>query len=169
MWWKVWEFQTSVPIARTRRESAVWAGRAAGSLLPWTPAGWAGCMRRGVSRERSTGHCVHVVHRSPYNYTATAGKAISTREIRWPRCLEPRPLYYCQQRRQAANVHDHEARCLQMWPLAASYQHFFHLACHVLLKLLLGQWASRHELCLCYVYLPICRCSFQPTRSLLYL
>ncbi|CAH2092998.1 unnamed protein product [Euphydryas editha] len=32
---------------------------------------------RGVSRERSTGHCVHVLRR-----TATAGKAIFTRETR---------------------------------------------------------------------------------------
>lgn len=32
---------------------------------------------RGVSGERSTGHCVHVVRR-----TATAGKAIFTRETR---------------------------------------------------------------------------------------
>lgn len=168
MWWKVWEFQTSVPIARTRRESAVWAGRAAGSLLPANSCRM-GCMRRGVSRERSTGHCVHVVHRSPYNYTATAGKAISTREITMTAVSRAAAALLLSAETSSHHVHDHEARCLQMWPLATSYQHFFHLACHVLLKLLLGQWASRHELCLCYVYLSTCRCSFQPTRSLLYL
>ncbi|CAH0725698.1 unnamed protein product, partial [Brenthis ino] len=37
----------------------------------------AGVCGRGVSRERSTGHCVHVLRR-----TATAGKAIFTRETR---------------------------------------------------------------------------------------
>ena len=43
----------------------------------WRSCGMRGARReeRGVSRERSAGHCVHVLYR-----TATAGKAIFTRE-----------------------------------------------------------------------------------------
>lgn len=59
--------------------AAVRCGRAPGAYVlrdEWGVGAVCG-EERGVSRERSPGHCVHVLRR-----TATAGKAIFTRETR---------------------------------------------------------------------------------------